>query len=125
MQFSAKVIKGRSIGKKLGFPTLNFEIPEGFSLGKGVYACKIVGSWQLAVGRTEQYGVLFFGTRKTFGYETALEVHLLDTELEKTPTEATIEVLEKIRNPKKFVNQAELKKAIQNDCDIAKKIITE
>lgn len=110
ISFTAEVIAGLGVGRQLGFPTLNLIIPKGFKLEDGVYAAKVKAADQ------EYLGALFFGTRKTLADETpTLEVHLIDTQLIKTPVEVQIEIIQKIREPQKFNSVEELKLAIKKD----------
>ena len=132
MKLIAKVIKGRGLGKELGFPTLNFSIPKKIILDYGVYVCRMKIPLNPPFERGESdpnlsgeqgglNGVLFFGPRHSTDSKKTLEVHLLDIKLSETPTEAIIEVLEKIREVKKFANYQELAQAIQKDCETARK----
>jgi len=133
MHFEGKVIPGRGIGKQIGFPTLNFEIPDDFELAEGVYACRVRippsppfvkgGSETKWSGGISQNAVLFFGNRETFDAGKALEVHILDKELAETPESAEVEIGEKIRDVMKFENEEELKKQISHDCETARKLL--
>ena len=132
MQFKSKVIIGRGVGRTLGFPTLNFEIPESFELSEGVYVCKIKAPSFACPERGRRVkrglgeildGVLFYGSRKTFDNAKALEVHILDEELAEAPQSATIEVLDRIRDIQKFASEEELKVQIKEDCSTARKVL--
>ena len=115
MRFEGKIIPGRGIGRQLGYPTLNFEIPENLNIEPGVIAAR------LFLNEQELPAVLFFGNRKTFDDQLALEIHVLD-DFGAAPTEAGFEILDKIRGVEKFENAEELKKQIQKDCTAARKI---
>lgn len=124
MYFFGKIIRGRGVGRQLNFPTFNFEIPEnlpagrqGFKLAEGVYVARI--SWDMKTSPA----ILFFGRRETFDGKKALEVHILDGEISEAPESAEVEVLEKIRDVRKFANEEELKKQIAEDCATARRIL--
>ena len=116
--FVAKIIPGRGVGKTFGFPTLNFEIPQNFNLEHGVFAV------QIFLQKNKFNGVLFFGTRKTFDQKIALEIHVLDAKLVKTPNSGKILVFDKIREVQKFTSYIELSTAIKKDCTMARRILT-
>lgn len=116
MRFSGKIITGRGIGRKMGFPTLNFELPENFAMESGVFAAR------LFLGEKVWPAVLFFGKRETFDNQEALEIHVLE-EFAESPNEAEFEVLAKIRGGRKFESAEELQKQIAEDCVRAREIL--
>ncbi len=117
MRFQGKIIRGRGIGRRLSFPTLNFEIPENFEIEKGVYAARIL--WNSKIFPA----ILFFGRRETFDDLLALEVHVLDEEISEFPESAEVEIFEKIRDVRKFTNEEELKKQVVEDCKETREIL--
>jgi len=119
VRFQGKIIRGRSIGRQLNFPTLNFEIPDNFetNTNEGIYAARI--SWDLKTFSA----ILFFGRRETFDGEKSLEVHILDEEISEAPKSAEVEIFEKIRDVRKFTNKEKLKKQILKDCAAARRIL--
>jgi riboflavin kinase / FMN adenylyltransferase len=118
----SNIIPDRSIGRTLGFPTLNFEIPKNFELEEGVYVCRIKCQ---VLGSREQvfFGVLFYGNRKTFDNQKALEIHIIDKNLKNSPIKVEVEVVEKIREVEKFEDEEKLKEQIAIDCEKAKIIL--
>ncbi len=116
MQFSSKIITGRGIGRKLGFPTLNLEVPENFLSESGVFAAR------LFLDEKVWPAILFFGKRATFDNEKTLEIHVL-TKFADSPTKVAFEILTKIRAGKKFTSADELKKQIEKDCAAAREIL--
>lgn len=117
LRFTARVISGRSVGRTLGFPTLNFELPKNLRLAEGVYACRV------NFAQREWKGVLFFGKRKTFADTQSLEIHILDEIIKDTPTEVETTIVKRIRGIKKFPSQKELVIAIAQDCAKAREIL--
>lgn len=123
MKFHGKIVSGRGIGRKLGFPTLNFEIPENLELENGVFAARLFLNEKIF------FAILFFGNRKTFDDKKALEIHILENlvpskaRINESPHEAEFEILDKIRDVKKFEDEEDLKKQIEKDCALARKIL--
>jgi len=118
MQFTASVITGHGIGRQLGYPTLNFVVPDELSLEEGVFACRV------QMDGTCELGVLFFGRRATFAdAELSLEVHLLDWTGDAQVEQARIEIIEKIRDPQKFASRDALITTIAQDCEAARKVL--
>lgn len=108
----AKVIRGESRGRKLGFPTANLR-PENKELPLfGVYGgrVKLRDSWHKAV--------INIGRRPTFPESGALElveVHIISSEFDLYDQVLTVELDCFIREEKSFSGVSELKKAIKQD----------
>jgi len=108
---SGKVVKGRGVGKKLGYPTANIKTCEDKLIPPyGVYAgsCLIKGKrYKAAVN---------IGNRPTFGAGFAsIEVHLIGYKGSLLGKHLTVWLDKKIRDEKYFDNIAGLKKAIKAD----------
>jgi riboflavin kinase len=110
--FNGVVIKGKQVGRTIGFPTANLSIQSFFpSLLLGVYGVKVI--W----GSKLYYGVMNVGNRPTFddGLHVSHEVHLLDFDKNLYDEELAIEVCFYVRQEKKFLNIQELKLQIYKD----------
>jgi riboflavin kinase / FMN adenylyltransferase len=73
--FSGRVVKGKQLGRKLGFPTANLECPDPLKLvpANGVYAVYVI------VNNVKYKGVLSIGTRPTFDNGArSVEVNIFD-----------------------------------------------
>ena len=73
--FSGRVVKGKQLGRKLGFPTANLECPDPLKLvpANGVYAVYVI------VNDVQYKGVLSIGTRPTFDNGArSVEVNIFD-----------------------------------------------
>ena len=73
--FSGRVVKGKQLGRKLGFPTANLECPDPLKLvpANGVYAVYVI------VNDRQYKGVLSIGTRPTFDDgDRSVEVNIFD-----------------------------------------------
>lgn len=72
-KFTTTQIKGKGLGKKLGYPTINMAIPRELDVQTGIYAAKV---W---VGKMVYMGALHFGPIPTFADDkNSLEIFLLD-----------------------------------------------
>ncbi len=110
--FSGKVVKGKQLGRTIGFPTANIQIDEAYKLipKNGVYVVKSTSS-----DRT-YFGMMNIGTRPTVdGNNLTIEVHFFEFEKDIYDTSITVSVLERIRDEKKFDSLEELKIQIEKD----------
>lgn len=116
MIIQTKHIKGKGRGRELGFPTMNFTVPDDMHIDDGVYA-----AWIIVDGKPYK-GALHYGSTPTFG-ETgmALEAFLLDITDETFPDTAgkviELDIVEKIRDIKRFIDPADLSEAIARDVE--------
>lgn len=111
------VVKGRQLGRTIGFPTANLKIEEEYKLIplNGVYIVK--SHWN---GK-EIFGMMNIGTNPTVdGKERTIETNFLDLEEDLYGKEMRIYFLQRIRSEEKFDSIDTLKAAIEND-----KIITQ
>lgn len=103
-----KIIKGKGIGEKIGFPTIN--IP---------YKGKINGVFvgRVYVKKKWEKAAIHIGAKPTFDDKNrSCEAYLIDWNGNvEVGTEIKIEILEKIRDTKKFLNSEALKKQISKD----------
>lgn len=106
-----KVIPGRGLGRKLGFPTANIALPEGVVCPKhGVYACKAWadGKYYLAVTN--------IGSRPTVGgHHVTVEPWLLDFDGDLYGKAIMLEFHHFLRPEQKFGSLEELKAEIQKN----------
>lgn len=110
--FSGKVIKGKQIGRTIGFPTANIEIQEPLKLlpKNGVYIVKCL------INNQEVNGIMNIGNRPTLnGTSQSIEVHLLNFDEDIYGLEITVKMIDFIRNEQKFENLDQLKSQIQKD----------
>lgn len=118
-----KVVKGQQIGRTIGFPTANLQVPPNKLIpAQGVYGVRISGK-ELNQGDS-LLAVMNIGNRPTVaGQEQTIEVHILDWEGDLYGQELTVELLEFIRSERKFGSLDALKAQIVEDCDIARQRI--
>lgn len=111
------VVPGRHLGRTIGIPTANLQLPEGVvSLRKGVYACKarVEGQTYLAVTNV--------GNRPTVGgSHVTVEPWLLDFAGDLYGKELTLEFHEFLRPEEKFPSLEALKAEIQKNAQQTRK----
>ena len=119
--FSGKVVRGKGLGKEIGCPTANLEIDgRKFLPGEGVYA-----AWSFTEdSKIKLPSVMNLGTQPTIDplSPSAVEVHLIDQNINLYDLKLTIQPIKKIRSQIKFPNLSELSKQIYKDRDMAKEI---
>ena len=109
MWINRKVKKGTGTGRKIGFPTLNFNVGQfGENYGEGVYSSEI------KIDKTVYKGALFFGSRMNSG-KKALEIYVIGFNKMIYNQFVRFRVIKKIRKPKTFTDLEELKRQIEED----------
>ncbi|MCL4121732.1 UNVERIFIED_CONTAM: hypothetical protein GTU68_023468, partial [Idotea baltica] len=107
------VIKGKGLGKTIGFPTANIKIEEDYKLipKQGVYVVKSKYKGQVF------FGMMNIGTNPTIekGSEQSIEVHFFDFNNDIYNEKVTIELLHRIRDEHTFDSIDDLKEQIQHD----------
>ncbi len=122
--FKGKVVKGKGIGKNIGFPTANLEIDgRKFLPGEGVYA-----AWARVENSTQKIAsVMNLGCQPTIDplLPSAVEVHLIDKDINLYDLHLLVEPVEKIRSQIQFKNIDKLSIQIRKDIDNAIRILKE
>lgn len=114
---------GQKLGRTIGFPTANLELPEGkFLPGNGVYSV-----WVSIEGetRSRHLGVMNLGNRPTVDNRSRPlpEIHLLDWSGDLYERTLTVRLERFLRPEQKFDSLADLKAQISRDCQKAKQIL--
>ena len=114
-----KVLRGRQLGKKIGFPTANIDIEDYILAKPGVYAVKVK---KKNLSKSIN-GIANLGYRPTFNQKKILlEVHLFNFSGNLYNKYLTVNFLKFIRKEKKFKNVGQLQKQIKIDLVKAKNI---
>ena len=106
------VVPGDKIGRGINFPTANIYIEEKYKLipGNGVYAVNVL------LGDRKLQGMMNIGERPTIpGRDFSIEVHILDFNEEIYGQTIQVELIERIRDEKKFEDLKELKNQLIQD----------
>ncbi len=125
-----QVVQGQKLGRTLGFPTANLQLPPQKVLPCfGVYAVEvyIYGEKEsqeiLSVDRP-YLGVMNLGCRPTLnGLHPTVEVHLLDWSGDLYGQTLTVNLIEFLRPEQQFASLDLLKAQIHEDCRIARSIL--
>ena len=119
-EINGNVVKGKGIGKKIGFPTANIIIKENYKLipNKGVYLIKA------KIKNRLYYGMMNIGNRPTLnGKNETLEVNIFNFNENIYGKSLSIFFLNKIRNEIKFDSIEKLSNQLQKDKDYCKVLI--
>lgn len=109
------VIGGNQLGRKLGFPTANIALQDDLEVENGVYISKVY------VEGVEYGAMTNVGVRPSVdGSRRLLETHLFGFEGLLYGLTLRVELLEKIREEKRFSSVEELKEQIERDREIVK-----
>lgn len=106
-----KIIKGKQIGRTIGFPTVNLDYDKKFVIPKGGVYGTIV-----EYGNTFYKGITNIGYNPTLdGNKLSIETNILDFDQSIYGETIKLHFIEKIRDEKKFGNLEELKNQLSKD----------
>ena len=114
------IVKGRGIGKDLGFPTANVDIAEDYKLipKNGVYVVSA------RIDGEQVYGMMNIGTNPTVGgKEKTIEANFFRLDKDLYGRKLEIEMLVRIRDEKKFDSVEDLMVAMKQDRAFSKQYI--
>ena len=116
--FNGKVVKGKGIGKSIGWPTANLEIDgRKFLPGEGVYA-----AWTTIKNSNQKIkSIMNLGSQPTINplLPSAVEVHLINKDINLYDLNLSVEPVEKLRSQIRFENIDQLSCQIKKDKDNA------
>jgi riboflavin kinase/FMN adenylyltransferase len=115
---SGTIVHGRHLGSKIGFPTVNLNMPEGLTVPSfGVYASRTLIKGEMFESITN------IGRRPTFYTESeiVLETHIFDVSEDLYGENAEIFFCKKIRSEIKFTDASELSLQISDDIEKVKR----
>jgi riboflavin kinase/FMN adenylyltransferase len=116
------VVKGQQLGRTIGFPTANLQLPPAKLLPRyGVYCVRVFLEEDK---ETIIKGVMNIGCRPTVeGNAPTVEVHLLDWTGDLYGKTLTVSLEKFLRPEQKFPSIEALKAQIADDCDLARNIL--
>lgn len=115
------VIKGKGLGKELGFPTANIHIEEAYKLVPklGSYIVRAV------IGDEVVFGMMNNGVNPTVDGKTrSIEVHFFNFHQEIYGQKLKIELLESLREERKFDSVEQLREQLKKDKKTAQDFIS-
>lgn len=109
---SGTVVKGKQLGRTIGFPTANISLEEDYKLvpQNGVYVV------QAEIDSKSIYGMMNIGFNPTVqGKQKTIEVHFFDFEADIYNRKIQVAILQRIRSEKKFESIELLTKQLDED----------
>lgn len=116
---SNRVVRGRQLGRTLGYPTANLRLPKSKPALGGIFA-----SWVHGVGERPWPSVSSLGTRPTVdGVEPLLEAHLFDFDGDLYGQRIEVEFVAKLRDEEKFDDLPALVLQMDRDAEQARDLL--
>jgi len=116
---SGTVIKGAQIGRTLGYPTANIELPENCLLPLGIYAVRL-----RRAGGSVHDGVASFGRRPTFDNgKVLLETFVFDFDADLYDEEIEVSLFSRLRGEQKFNSASALIEQMDLDSAEARRLL--
>ncbi|MFD0737818.1 bifunctional riboflavin kinase/FAD synthetase [Lysobacter koreensis] len=114
-----RVVRGKQLGRTLGFPTANLRLAGKTPALSGIYA-----SWVHGVGARPWPSVSSLGTRPTVdGIEPLVEAHLFDFDGDLYGRRIEVEFVAKLRDELKFSDLPALTAQMHRDADQARGLL--
>jgi riboflavin kinase/FMN adenylyltransferase len=114
------VVRGRQLGRKLGYPTANIRLGRRTSPVAGIFAVQVHG-----VEAVPRAGVASLGVRPTIdgGGEPLLEAHLFDFDGDLYGRRIEVEFVQKLRDEMKFDDLDAMVRQIDRDAADARAVL--
>lgn len=109
---TGNIIKGKQIGRTIGFPTANLKIQENYKLipQNGVYIVKSI------IDEKTIFGMMNIGFNPTVdGKDRSLEIHYFDFNTNLYDQKISVSILQRIRSEQKFLTVDLLKEQLEKD----------
>ena len=109
---TGKVIKGKQLGRTIGFPTANLKIEENYKLipQNGVYVIQSI------INQKTVFGMMNIGFNPTVdGKNQSIEIHYFDFNADLYNHEIRVSILKRIRSEQKFESVDLLKEQLEKD----------
>ncbi|MEO6365402.1 MAG: bifunctional riboflavin kinase/FAD synthetase [Luteimonas sp.] len=122
-----RVVRGKQLGRTLGYPTANLRFPHKTPALSGIYASWVQGvprGLPSVVGAQPRSSVSSFGTRPTVGgIEPLLEAHLFDFDGDLYGQRIAVEFVAKLRDEEKFPDLPTLVTQMHRDAEQARQVL--
>ena len=116
---SGRVVRGRQLGRTLGYPTANLRFGGKVPALRGIYATRVHG-----IGDAPRPSVSSFGTRPTVdGVEPLLEAHLFDFAGDLYGRRIEVEFVARLRDEEKYPDLPTLVAQMDRDAAQARDIL--
>ena len=106
------ILKGKQLGRTIGFPTANLKIEEDYKLIplNGVYVVKST------INQETVFGIMNIGVNPTVGENSlSIEIHYLDFDSDLYDQKISVSILQYLRPEQKFASIELLKNQLQKD----------
>ncbi|MDI5948305.1 bifunctional riboflavin kinase/FAD synthetase [Flavobacterium yafengii] len=106
------IIKGKQLGRTIGFPTANLKIEENYKLipQNGVYIVKSI------IDEQTIFGMMNIGFNPTVdGQKQSIEIHYFDFNADLYNQKISVSILQRIRSEQKFESVDLLKEQLEKD----------
>lgn len=113
---SGTVVKGKQLGRTIGFPTANIKIEEDYKLipHNGVYIVRSM------INKKTVFGMMNIGFNPTVsGEKLAIEIHFLDFDTNLYDQKLTVSILKYLRSEQKFDSVDLLTQQLEKDKNTA------
>jgi len=118
-RMSGRVVRGKRLGRQLGYPTANVNLQRKQSAVLGIFAVRVYG-----LAEEERGGVASVGTRPTFnGVVPILEVHIFDFDEDIYGHYIHVEFVEHLRSEERFESADDLVAQMHDDARRARAIL--
>jgi riboflavin kinase/FMN adenylyltransferase len=110
------IVKGKQLGRTIGFPTANLKLEENFKLvpKNGVYIVKSI------INSETVLGMMNIGFNPTVeGKDQTIEINYFDLDKDLYDQKITVSILERIRSEVKFDSVAHLTEQLEKDRNTA------
>ena len=109
---TGSIVKGKQLGRTIGFPTANLKIEESYKLipQNGVYIVKSIIDGQSV------FGMMNIGFNPTVdGQKQSIEIHYFDFNADLYNQKISVSILQRIRSEQKFESVDLLKEQLEKD----------
>jgi riboflavin kinase/FMN adenylyltransferase len=110
--FKGKIVKGKQLGRTIGFPTANFDIEDNYKLipENGVYVVESL------INENKIFGMMNIGFNPTVGENAkTIEVFYFDFNGDLYGQQITVSILHRLRSEQKFDSLDALKNQLKSD----------
>ncbi|SDZ76880.1 bifunctional riboflavin kinase/FAD synthetase [Psychroflexus halocasei] len=111
-QLTGEIVRGKGLGKELGYPTANLKIKEDYKLipREGVYVV------QSEIDEKPYFGLMNIGTNPTFNeVKQSVETYFFDLNKDLYGQHISIKLLKRLRGEQKFDGPNQLIEAMNKD----------
>ncbi len=118
---TGKVVHGKALGRTIGFPTANINIPEGVAVPKdGVYLSRVIFEGMVF------YGITNIGTKPTVDEkEKNIETYIKEYKGDLYGKTIEVQFLKRLRDIQKFDSLDKLKEQLEEDKKSADNVFAE